>query len=143
MPTKEELKIAREAVDRMPDLDVKGPIILTDRGPVSLAEWQRAAFENSNAHGWHEEDGQRHRFPERCMLMVSEIVELFEGARTGALTDPCDKPIPLSKGAEEAADIFIRLADFCAEFHIDLEHAVRIKHEFNKTRSIRHGGKKF
>lgn len=111
--------------------------------PFVLNEWCKLAYRISASKGWHTEDGQRHRFPERCMLIVTEIVELFEGARKGSLHDPCDKPIPLSKGAEEAADIFIRLCDFCKEFNIDLEYAVRMKCAYNETREHMHGGKNF
>jgi hypothetical protein len=36
----------------------------------------------------------------------------------------------------------IRILDLCGALGIDLEEAMRMKHEYNKTRPYRHGGKK-
>ena len=41
----------------------------------------------------------------------------------------------------EMADLIIRVLDTCAAYNIDIEAAIRLKHEFNKTREWRHGGK--
>jgi NTP pyrophosphatase (non-canonical NTP hydrolase) len=42
----------------------------------------------------------------------------------------------------ELADIIIRVLDTCDEAGIDIEAAVRLKMEYNKTRPHRHGGKR-
>lgn len=42
----------------------------------------------------------------------------------------------------ELADVIIRIFSFCGRYEIDIEQALEIKHEFNKTRPHRHGGKK-
>jgi hypothetical protein len=42
----------------------------------------------------------------------------------------------------EAADLAIRLFDFCFRHKIDLNAAIAIKHEFNSGRPYLHGGKK-
>lgn len=44
--------------------------------------------------------------------------------------------------AVELADCMIRILDYCGHAGIDIEEAIRIKHEYNKTRPYRHGGKK-
>lgn len=44
--------------------------------------------------------------------------------------------------AVELADCMIRILDYCGHDGIDIEEAIRIKHEYNKTRPYRHGGKK-
>ncbi len=49
------------------------------------------------------------------------------------------KPIGV---ASEAADIFIRLLDFCDAWGIDLENEYEKKMAYNRTRAVRHGGKK-
>ncbi len=50
-------------------------------------------------------------------------------------------PKPLGV-ASEAADIFIRLLDFCETWGIDLEEEYEKKMAYNRTRAVRHGGKK-
>lgn len=44
--------------------------------------------------------------------------------------------------AVELADCIIRILDYCGHAGIDIEEAIRIKNEYNKTRPYRHGGKK-
>lgn len=52
---------------------------------------------------------------------------------------PANKPegIPI-----ELADCIIRILDYCGKEGIDIEEAIKIKHEYNLTRPYRHGGKK-
>lgn len=57
----------------------------------------------------------------------------------GQHMDIVPKPIGV---ASEAADIFIRLLDFCEAWGIDLENEYEKKMAYNRTRAIRHGGKK-
>lgn len=42
----------------------------------------------------------------------------------------------------ELADCIIRILDYCGKEGIDIEEAVKIKHQYNKTRPYRHGGKR-
>lgn len=41
----------------------------------------------------------------------------------------------------ELADVIIRIADWCGQEGWELEEAVKLKMEWNKTRAYRHGGK--
>jgi len=43
--------------------------------------------------------------------------------------------------AIELADAVIRIMDYCEFVGIDLEQAIQLKHEYNKTRPYRHGNK--
>lgn len=43
--------------------------------------------------------------------------------------------------ATELADCIIRILDYCGKENIDIDKVVRLKHEYNKTRSYKHGGK--
>lgn len=74
--------------------------------------------------------------PELIALIHSEVSEAFEAHRNFI---PEGEPNCLS---EELADVVIRIWDFCAAYKIDIAGAINKKHEFNKTRSYRHGGKR-
>lgn len=81
--------------------------------------------------------------------LFSEVAELYEAWREGRLDKPCDKAEAMEKAGlpvltcaeEECADIFVRLLDDTETLGIDLERAVKIKMEYNRTRSYRHGNK--
>lgn len=74
----------------------------------------------------------RERAASKAMLIVSEVAEMVEGMRTSAvdthLTD---------RNAEEveAADVLIRLLDYCAWRDLDLVGAVREKLSYNLRRN--------
>lgn len=42
----------------------------------------------------------------------------------------------------ELADVMIRIGDLCGALGLDLAKAIETKHDFNATRSFRHGGKR-
>jgi hypothetical protein len=69
---------------------------------------------------------------------VSEAVGCVVEGDYDDRTSASGKPEGL--GAE-VADIAIRCFDFCGGYGVDLEHNIVRKHEYNKTRPRRHGGK--
>lgn len=84
----------------------------------------------------------------KLLMMHTEIAEITEEYRRGRpMTEirwekdehgqvkPEGVPV-------EAADLAIRLLDFCAKHKIDLARAIEIKHTFNSGRPYLHGGKK-
>ena len=99
------------------------------------------AYQTELDKGW-QQPGETRPVPELICLMHSELSEALEEYRNGKHPDVIyyheGKPegIPI-----EFADVIIRIAGFCGQYGIDLEAALKIKLEYNKTRPVRHGGK--
>ena len=102
--------------------------------------------------GWYETK----RSPlEAHMLMVSELSEATEEVRKGyppmyieagdkKVTNPAEFDGAKPEGeAIELADAVIRIADYFGYRGWSLEEAIRLKVDYNKNRSYRHGGKKY
>lgn len=110
---------------------------------MKISEAVQAAYLNAKEHGWHDTERS---IGDLICLMHSELSEALEEHRNGKLPDEVyynaektDKPegIPV-----ELADCVIRIFDFCGLHEIDLESAIELKMEYNKTRPYRHGNKK-
>lgn len=90
--------------------------------------------------GWYEEPRS---FGDVIALMHSELSEALEDYRNGrGLREiyyegdkPCGIPIKF-------ADVLLRIFDTCGHLGIDLEHALRLKMQYNATRPQKHGGKR-
>lgn len=107
----------------------------------TIPEWQQEIYQCAVEHGWHEE---KRNIGEVLALIHSEVSEALEEWRSGV-----DRTTILYRenGKPEGfwiemADVVIRVLDFAEAEGIDLETYIRIKHEYNKTRPYRHGGKK-
>ncbi len=87
--------------------------------------------------GWWEEDRND---GEMIALMHSELSEALEALREG---NPASTKIEASLVEEELADVVIRIMDYCERNNYNLADAIVKKVVFNKTRSYKHGGKKF
>lgn len=88
--------------------------------------------------GWCEDDRNE---GELIALMHSELSEALEALRHG---NPPDDKIPEFSGAEaELADVIIRIMDMAVAKGYRVGDAVVAKMEFNKSRSYKHGGKRF
>lgn len=78
---------------------------------------------------------------EDTSLIHCEVSEISEACRK----DPplkSEKIPEFFEAEEEAADVFIRLLNFCKERNFRLAEAVKAKHQYNKNRTYKHGGKK-
>ena len=107
---------------------------------MTISELQKEVHQTAKEHGWWEEQPS---FPEIIALIHSEASEALEEYRNGHIPpetyyreDGKPEGIP-----SELADVVIRVLDYCEAAGIDLEQAIIIKNEFNKTRPYKHGGK--
>ena len=108
--------------------------------PISISEWQKEVHKNAVAHGFWENP---RTIGELLMLITSEVTEAFEEVRNGhEVNETYYKDGKMEGVPSELADVVIRVMDFCEHYGIELEKAIAEKHQFNKTRPYKHGGKK-
>lgn len=109
-------------------------------GNISIKELQKEVHENAKAHGWWETPP---KIGELLMLITTEVSEAFEEVRKGKeINETYYADNGKMEGVpSELADIVIRVMDLCEHYGIDLEKAIIEKHEYNKTRPYKHGGK--
>lgn len=108
---------------------------------MDMREWAQKVWECAESHGFHNE-GVNNSPPSWCANLHGEVSEFWEAYRKNKLDQPCDKDVDLTCAEEELADIIIRTLDVAMQMNINIEHAVRVKHEYNMQRSYLHGGKK-
>ncbi|MGE3341528.1 MAG: hypothetical protein AB7J46_06565 [Candidatus Altimarinota bacterium] len=97
-------------------------------------QWLTEITHNDNKRWWKDlETGQpkQRSVPEMIALMHSELSEMLEADRK----DLMDDKLPHRSGLEvEAADLFIRLLDFCGGLGLDIAGAYVEKTIYNANR---------
>ena len=76
-------------------------------------------------------------------LIASEVHEMIEALRSPHRETAKHIGFDFWHETEEAADVQIRLLDYCAWRNLRLGEAVRAKLEANRSRGYRFGGKRF
>ena len=113
----------------------------------TIKDWCTYIHAVAKGKGWWETE---RNVPEQLALMHSEISEALEEYRKGNKLDYVyygyvEEQRQWSKPegfAIELADCVIRIMDTCEAYGIDLEEMIKVKMEYNETRSYRHGRKK-
>lgn len=123
---------------------------------MNLTEIGKLVHTLAREKGWYEKP----KTPlEAQMLIVSEIGEAAEEVRKGTLPiyahSTClDVPVTTTNYEDireqnlkpegeviELADAIIRILDYAEYRGFDIARAVELKHNYNKSRSYKHGGK--
>ena len=108
-----------------------------------INKWVYEIHKNAVQHGWYDGNSAKN-FGELLMLVVTEVAEVMEEYRNGRLMRETyvNEKGKMCGIPSELADIVIRVMDICGYYEIDLEQAIAEKHEYNKSRPYKHGGKK-
>lgn len=120
----------------------RGPVDPTPKVPeitYALNEFAKKVHGTAVKNGWWKD----HRDDMHCLNLIhSEVSEATEACRANP-DHPCDKFPTISWLEEELSDIIIRVLDFAEYKGCNIGNAVKLKAQYNETRSYRHGGKKF
>jgi len=110
-----------------------------------IRKLSKEIHQNAREKGWWPEgDDDVNNIPEKLALIHSEISESLEEYRDNML----QAGIYFSGNGKpegfgiELADAVIRIFDLAEYLQIDIQECIEVKMDYNKTRPLRHGGKR-
>lgn len=142
-PSWPELDPERQAAYEAAARATSEPVPCAEGGVQTIREWQKVIHEYAQEKGWWD---RPRGIGDIFILFAGEVHEAYEEYRNGhEVTEVYFKPEAPDKPEGvpvELADVIIRIMDFAQWAGIDLQDIMETKHNYNLTRSYRHGGKR-
>lgn len=106
---------------------------------------QKQVHENARSKGWWPDLTDKPDTADiivKLALISCEVSEAIEDVRNDRMAMFCEESGKPNGFPAELADIVIRTMDLAEAMGIDLNGMIKLKHEYNRKRPHRHGGKK-